>query len=63
MVEHKGYKVAQVPNNHVVITKDGKLVLHAQCNKTKTDDELKGVVDLYLEITEKSSSDDGGKDD
>ena len=52
MEEYKGYKVTQVPNNHVVITKDGKLVMHVQCNKPKTDDELKDIVKLYIELTQ-----------
>ena len=57
-MEYKGYKVEQAPNYHVWVTKDGRMVLHAQCNKPKTDDELKEVVDNYIELTESGKFDE-----
>lgn len=50
MIEYKGYKVGQASNHHVWITKDDRMVLHSQCNKPKTDDELRKMVDNYIEI-------------
>ena len=50
MIEYKGYVVGQAPNHHVMISKDGRLVLHAQCNEPKTDDELREMVDFYIEL-------------
>lgn len=58
MIEYKGYEVMQVPNRHVWIAKDGKVVLHAHCTKLKTDDELRAMVDNYIELTESGKFDE-----
>ena len=50
MIKYKGYEVCQASNRHIWITKDGRMVLHSQCNKPKTDDELREIVDNYIEI-------------
>lgn len=52
MIEHKGYEVMQVANYHVWIGKDNKLVLHANFEEEKTDDELREMVDNYIELIE-----------
>ena len=58
MIKYKGYEVVQAPNHHVWITKDGRRVLHAQCNKPKTEDELREMVDFYIELTESGKFDE-----
>ena len=58
MIEHKGYEVMQVANHHVWIGKDNKLVLHANCEEEKTDDELRAMVDAYIELTESGKFDE-----
>lgn len=61
-VEYKGYKAGQAPNNHVWITKDedgiARMVCHAQCNRPMTDDELRGIVDNYIELTQSGKFDE-----
>ena len=58
MIEYKGYKVMQVSNFHVWIGKDNKLVCHANCEEEKTDDELRAMVDSYIELTESGKFDE-----
>lgn len=57
-VEYKGYTAVQAKiNNHVVIAKDGKKVLHAQCNEKKTSGELKAMIEACIELTENGAFD------
>ena len=52
-IEYKGYTVQQSDyNHHVIISKDGKWVMHSQCDKPKTDDELRAMVDNFLLLME-----------
>lgn len=51
-IQHKGYEVTQASNNHLWITKDGKTVMHSQCNKPLSEDGLKEAVDDYIEFME-----------
>ena len=61
MINYKGYKAGQAPNHHVWITKDEgnvvNMVCHAQCSRPLTDDELKGIVDNYIELTQSGKFD------
>ncbi len=50
VIEHKGYRVSQAENNHVVILKDGHRVFHSQANEPKTEQELRETVDFYLAL-------------
>ena len=50
MIKYKGYQAGQAENYHLWIVKDGKAVLHAQCDKPLSDDELKEKVDAYIEL-------------
>ena len=52
MIEYKGYEAMQVSNFHVWIGKNDKLVCHVNCEEEKTDDELRAMVDNYIELTE-----------
>lgn len=58
MIQYKGYEVGQAPNHHVWITKDSRVVLHAHCTKPKTDDELRAMVDNYIELTDSGKFDE-----
>ena len=51
-MKYKGYEVGQAPKHHIWITKDGKRVMHSQCNKPLSEDGLKEVVDNYIEFME-----------
>lgn len=50
--EYKGYTAIQASNNHVMIAKDGKMVLHSQCDEKKTSGELKAMIEAYITLTE-----------
>lgn len=52
MISYKGYEVGQASNHHIWISKDDRAVMHAQCDKKLTDDELKEMVDNYIELKE-----------
>lgn len=47
-LKYKGYVATQTSNKHVMIIKDGRMVMHAQCTKYKDKDELKEMIDLYI---------------
>ena len=44
------YTVVQTSNNHISITKDGRMVFHASCTKRKSKRNLKKMVQHYEEI-------------
>lgn len=45
------YTVVQASNNHISITKDDRMVLHASCTKKKSKRQLKKMVEHYEKIT------------
>ncbi len=47
---YKGYTISQASNNHIMITKDGKMVFHANVTKKLNEEELKKQVDNYLKL-------------
>lgn len=50
-IEYKGFVVTQSTYNwHIMVAKDGENVMHVRCDKPKKADELKEVVDTYLEL-------------
>lgn len=49
-VKYKGYQVSQAKNNHVAIAKDNEMIFHANCRKKLSEDELKNLVDWYINI-------------
>ena len=52
-VEYKGFVVSQSTFNwHVTIAKDEKIVMHSHCDKPKTEEELKEVVDTFIELNQ-----------
>lgn len=46
-IEYGEYIVTQSYNCHVMISKGGRMVFHASCNKPMTDDELLGMIGFY----------------
>ena len=44
------YTVVQTTNNHISITKDGRMVYHAQCTKRLSKRKLKKHVDYYEQL-------------
>ena len=49
-VEHKDYIISQAPNNHIMITKDNKIVFHASITKKLNEEELKKQIDWFIEL-------------
>ena len=49
---YKGYTAVQAKNNHVMVIKDGRTVLHAPCEKRKTSEELMDMIDALIVIRE-----------
>ena len=52
MVEYKGYKITQAPNNHIGITKEGHVLAHIQCDKELSEDELKETIEWFIDFTQ-----------
>lgn len=53
-IEYKGCIVSQSDyNNHVMIIRDGEMVLHSPVAEKKTEEELKMLVDSYFDLLEK----------
>lgn len=48
--KYKGYTISQASNNHIMITKDNKMVFHAQCNKKLNTKELKQHIEWYIKM-------------
>ena len=46
-VEYGEYTVKQSTNNHVAVYKNGRMVMHCQCDKPMTDDELLSYIGFY----------------
>ena len=52
-VEYKGFVVTQSTFNwHIMIFKDGKRVMHSNCDQPKTEEELKEAVDTFIELNQ-----------
>lgn len=48
------YTIVQTSNCHVHLVKDGKIVMHAQCVKKLTEEELKKEIEFYERLQEKN---------
>lgn len=55
-VEYKGYTVVQSDyNNHVMIADaNGNMVMHAQCTRSKSEEELLKMAERYIAYIESS---------
>lgn len=52
MAEYKGYTVTQEKKSrHVIVSKDGRMVMHVPCTERKTEVELEEMVDFYEKVT------------
>ena len=49
-MEYKGFKARQALDGQVWLLKDGETVFLAQCFKTKTEEDLKKMIDNYVEL-------------
>ena len=49
-IKYKGYTISQASNNHIMITKDNKMVFHAQCNIKLNAKGLKQHIDWYIKM-------------
>ena len=50
-IEYKGYVIIQSSyNHHITILHNGKVFTHTQCDKPKTDDELRDLVDTNISL-------------
>ena len=52
VVYDRDYTIVQTTNNHISITKDGKMVAHFSCTSKKTESELKEYVYLMEKLIE-----------
>ena len=44
------YTVVQTSNHHIHIVKDGRIVMHVQCAKKLSEEELKKEVEFYKNL-------------
>lgn len=49
-IEYKGYTISQASNNHIMICKDNKMLFHTQCNIKLDENDLKKVLNRYLDF-------------
>lgn len=47
-LEYKGYIISQAKNNHIMITKDNKMVFHQKLSKKLNEEELKAQIDWFI---------------
>ena len=53
VIEHKGYRIEQNDyNNHIMMCKDDRMVLHVNCTEKRTEQQLRGLVDGYIKFLE-----------
>lgn len=51
IIEHNGYTISQAKNNHYIICKDGKFVMHVPCTQKLSEDELRYEIERYIELS------------
>lgn len=49
-IEYKGYTIIQSGNDHIMIAKDNRMVMHITATEQKTAEQLKKYVDFYLRM-------------
>ena len=49
-IEYKGYTISQSGNNHIMIVKDNRMLMHITATEQKTAEQLKKYVDFYLRM-------------
>lgn len=54
MAEYRGYMVVQDrKTHHVIVSKDGHMVMHIPCTEHKSDAELEEMVEFYVTVVGK----------
>ena len=63
--EHKPTKVSkgewtaiQATNNHASIYKNGRMVMHSECNEKKTEEQLLAMVDRFIRFSQSGAIED-----
>lgn len=49
-VDHEGYTIIQSAGNHLMVYKDGQIVLYASCTQKMTEKELRDQIDFIKEM-------------
>ena len=49
-INYKGYEISQAENNHIMICKDNKMVFHAEKSTKANKEELKNILENYLNL-------------
>lgn len=57
-VTYKGYRAVLAPNNHVIISRKGKVVSHGQVFDPVTEDVFCEMMENTIDLMEKEDSDD-----
>lgn len=53
-IEKDGYVISQAENNHIMICKNGEMLMHISCSKKcETKEELLEHLELYFKLAEK----------
>lgn len=48
-INYKGYEITQSNyNNHVMICKNGKMIMHISATEKFTEEQLKMIIDFYI---------------
>lgn len=49
-INYKGYEITQSDyNNHIMIRKNGKMIMHISATEKYTVEELKMIINFYIE--------------
>ena len=49
-VQFKGYKLTQMSNGHIWVSKDNEFVSHINCDKIMTENELKEYAQEFVKL-------------
>lgn len=52
-VKHKGFVIKQFDDNHAELYDEGKMVARFSCTKEQSVEELKSLVEYYIELRAK----------
>ena len=50
VVEDGDYVIVQAANNHIQVFHEGRMLMHINCTKKMTEDELRGLVAMYANL-------------
>ena len=56
-IEYKGYVIQQSTyNNHIMIIKENRMVMHSQCSQKLNEKQLCDLVDEFVKFTESAAA-------